>query len=79
LEEQLLEAQQKLEGTPREAPATDKGSPEVRHRPSVGEEDFSTFQFASFFEDLEPAILENITLPPQSTVELFERSVSLYS
>jgi hypothetical protein len=73
LEEQLLEAKQKLEGTPRDAPAPDSRSPEARHRPSVVEEDFSTFQFASFFEDLEPITLDGITIQPQTTVELFER------
>ncbi|KAJ9616448.1 suppressor protein sef1 [Cladophialophora chaetospira] len=73
LEEQLLEAKQKLEGTPHDAPAPGSRSPEARHRPSVVEEDFSTFQFASFFEDLEPLTLDGITIQPQTTVELFER------
>lgn len=62
-----------LEGTPRDTQGADDGSPEVRHRPSVVEEDFSTFQYATFFEDLKPVSLDSVTIEPQTTVELFER------
>ncbi|KIW89846.1 uncharacterized protein Z519_09275 [Cladophialophora bantiana CBS 173.52] len=70
LEEELLLAKQKLEHAPS---ASDRASTEPQARQPGGEEDFTTFPFASCIGELEPATLEDITIQPGSIVELFER------